>query len=130
MPHIAPDIDYDSEKLVHPSYQYQQYLPLNSQQNVILDNTGGQLTQFELPPQAVYNLSKSYIEFDFVPPAATDTNFNWFHCNGFLFWNILQLQPRGGVYLANIYQLSTYLNMVSRQCYKLQDFLSWDRPKE
>jgi hypothetical protein len=72
MPRIAPDIDYDSEKLVHPSYQYQQYLPLNSQQNVILDNTGG---QFELPPQAVYNLFKSYIEFDFVPPAAGQTTF-------------------------------------------------------
>jgi hypothetical protein len=44
IPHLATSIDYDSDKLVHPTYQYQQYYPLNNQQAVILDNTGGQLT--------------------------------------------------------------------------------------
>ena len=33
------------------------------------------------------------------------------------------------MFLANIYQLNTYLNIVSRQDYKLQDYMTWVRPK-
>ena len=74
MPNIFTNIDYDSHKLVHPTYVYQQIPPLNSQTQVEINNTGGFQSQFKLPPQSVYNLSKSYIEFDFVPPAGGGAN--------------------------------------------------------
>ena len=77
----------------------------------------------------MYNLSKSYIKFDFIPPAGGANTLNWIHCNGFPFWQIIQLQPHRGMYLANIYKLNTYLNMVSRQDYKLQDYMTFNRPK-
>ncbi len=85
MPHLADEINYGVDKLVHPNYTYQQILPLNGTQFQPLDTTGGQLTQFELPPNSCYNLSKSYIEFDFTPPASAANRFNWIHCNGFPF---------------------------------------------
>ena len=77
MPHLAPEINYVTDKLIHPDYHYQQILPLAGTQNQPLDTTGGQLTQFELPSNACYNLSKSYVEFTItIPPTATATRVN------------------------------------------------------
>ena len=123
---FAPELKFNVEKLNHPEYKYRPILPINGTQDQPLTTTGGEQTQFELPGNSCYNLSKSYIEFNIELPAAAGA-YNWMSVNGFPFWNRIQLQPRGGTYLADIYNLHNYLNMVMRQEFKLADMLTWDK---
>jgi hypothetical protein len=122
----APEMSYGPDKVDHSFYEFLQILPQIGTQFVPLGPSGGQQTIFEIPPNTSFNLSKSFVEFSFTPVALNGA-FNWVHVNGFPFWNQLLLYPKSGLEFVNIYAFNHYMNMVSRQGFKFQDYITWDK---
>ena len=95
---------YDSKNAAEVSYyMYRRLFPLSEP---TIATNGTAYSEFEIVPSQVFNLSKSYLDFDVdkVAPAA-NTNYNYFH-NGFIApIDSIELTTAGGrqlVYLQNV----------------------------
>src|SRR2546421_30115 len=125
---IANQLNYKKETFVHPEYRYNKLLPQSGQQTVTATVGGGQETIFEIPIKAL-NLSKSYLYFTLTPPAPAGgvARTNWAFADCLAAIRQIQLYTRGGVYLADVNEVSNYTKISWKPDIKVNEYLQYDK---
>lgn len=114
---------YDSKNAAEVSYyMYRRLFPL-AEPTLALNGTA--YSEFEIVPSQVFNLSKSYLDFDVnkVRPVG-GTNFNFFH-NGFIApIDTLELTTAGGRQLVYLQNIPYMTKVMMRPTTGIDDFLA------
>jgi hypothetical protein len=118
------------ERLIHTygTYQHTKIVQNSGVQVQQIDISGGNKSSFELPTE-VYNLSKSYLQFQLVPNTAVANNSYYFYpTNGYASIRQMQLQSRTGDWLCDINDFDRFTDMTFRRSFLNTDVLTWDNP--
>lgn len=114
---------YDSKNAAEVSYyMYRRLFPL-AEPTLALNGTA--YSEFEIVPSQVFNLSKSYLDFDVNKArAVADTNFNFFH-NGFIApIDSIELTTAGGRQLVYLQNVPYMTKVIMRPTTAIDDFLA------
>lgn len=118
---IAPELDYKIKSLSHSSYQLTQIFQQIGLPTVTLGSSGGPDSIFQIPDCA-FNLSESMLNFTLTPPVTTGANnANWVYVNCIAPIRQLQLYTDQGLYLADLYDVGNYTNMIFKYETKNED---------
>ena len=119
------EFDYKKYNSYYPKYQYTRVLP-QAGVNYIGSVAGGDQIVFEIPPM-VYNLSKSYLSYQFqLLDTNVTANFNWTVMDNWTHFRQINFANRGGQYLAQIFELPNYLELVWNAETKFSDYINYD----
>lgn len=108
---LAPQAKYSTNDVSMPRYRYQQISLTNGQSSAVVFNpTSSTTVDFVLPTNTVFNLKRSYLEYQFTVPALA-SNYGIVNQDGFDFRTV-QLGLAGTATLADIQNADTYSHCV------------------
>lgn len=122
---FANQINYREKKKEYPRYKLQRVEPESGYSVFTLPAGGGTLTQFRLPANSVYNLSRSFLCFTATPEASG--NFNHLYADFFPFISRLQVKTDSGNMLIDLKDVARHTKMTWKAGIKLSDYLSYER---
>lgn len=123
---IDEALDYSKLDHMYGTYQLTRVVQQTGNQTNSISLQGGMESIFELPPK-VWNLSKSYLQFQLNPVSSgTSPHFNWLHIDGVPAIRQIQLFTRSGLYVCDINDVDRYLKMVTRRKNLIGDVETWD----
>jgi hypothetical protein len=104
-----------------PAYVYQKVLPLDSNQYL---GSPSQTDKIFRLPNSVYNLARSFLEYDFTATAGGNGNFNHVHLKPVI--SRLQLLSSGNFQFADIQNFDVFYKVVALACLRREVYLSKD----
>ena len=124
--HIAPQIEYKNINMRVPRYRYAR-LPLNnlSSATVSLNPTSTTLLEWKIPASSVYNLSRSYIAYQWSCPALA-SNYSVTFEDGFDFRSCY-FGNGSGLGIVDLQYADQYVNTMRPIKTSMSEFLSYDQ---
>jgi len=130
MSYTSSEIDYSIKNVSHSTYEYSQIFKQDGINDVILNQSGGNDTLFQIPVCA-YNLAQSYLNFTLsvnaLTAVANNSLISWVYVDGLTPIRQLQMYDDGGQYYANIYDLNIFTNMTMRYTTNSDELITNDR---
>ena len=125
---IANELNYKMYDYSHSTYQLTQIFQNTGLPYLTLTQSGGSDSVFQIP-NCAFNLSQSYLNFSLNPSVVSGGNTTyWVYVDGITPIRQLQLYTDNGLYLADIYDLCNYTNMIFRYTTKFEELTSLDVP--
>lgn len=123
-PIIAEELDYSKLENAAPNYRMFRLLPQSGGQTVVISPTATQEVLFELPTN-VFNLAQSVLTLTY-SVAANAGFFQSIFADTMPFITQIELYPRSGQYLGQIFDLPNYLKIVNKAETPLSQLVTMD----
>jgi hypothetical protein len=123
-PIVSEELDYSKWENAFPNYRMFRLLPQAGGQTVTISPTATQELLFEIPTN-VFNLAQSILSFNF-SVAANAGYYQSIFADTMPFISQIELYPRSGQYLAQIFDLPNYLKIVNKSETPLAQLVTFD----